>query len=189
MAVSKRKRDRWKKTAVKAREGKGVFSILNKVKPLRRAMKMMLSQKLVQTSDSINMFDLIILFAVHIMKGKSAEKAEEIMEVIGPTGYSGNTFRIEGVISAAMLAAIASIIAAIASFFKGMKEARDRGELTPEQEKAVDAASSALGAAEKGAGTVLAGFPLSGLPFSLSSGTTWLVIGGVAVAAYLITDG
>lgn len=182
---------RWKDTAAKAREGKGIAGLLNKIKPLRGFMRMILSQNGVATEKSISTFDLLLLFASKILRGRAQNEAKEIIAIVGErrnfetsNPYTDVLF---GEAAPAVLAAIASIITALSSFFKGMKEARDRGELDEAQAKAVDSAEDAINAASGGLGTAEVGYQNRLIPGALFSGANILIPVGIGVAVYLLT--
>lgn len=179
------KEQRWQRSAERARAGKYPWGILDKLKPLRVAMIMLLEQRGYKVSDSLSNFDLLLLFAQRVIGGRAGEKAAEIRKVVGPGAFDGG--KVYGVVTPALLTAIAGLVAAVATFFTGMQDLKRQGKLTPEQAAAVETAEQYVGSVKTGLGTVAAGSPFSSLPFNLAGATPFLLLAGAGLAAYLLT--
>lgn len=179
------KEERWIRSAKRAREGKYPWGILDKIQPLRVAMIMLLEQRGYKVSDSLSNFDLLLLFAQRVVGGSAGAKAAEIRKVVGPGAFDGG--KVYGVVTPALLTAIAGLVAAVATFFNGMKDLKRQGKLTPEQAAAVETAEQYVGSIQTGLGTVTAGSAFSNIPFNLAGATPFLLLAGAGLAAYLLT--
>lgn len=189
MGLLKTKEERWLETAAKAREGKGLVSILNQVKPLRTFMRTWLARVGQSTTPNISTFDLVLLFGKYVLSGKARENAIEILDIVGEKRLEGRNIQSElivGEIAPAVLAGIASIITAISSFFAAMKEKKEKGELNANEAAIVDQAEKVIQAGQTGLGTTAVGYGASGLPAFLFSQTGILLIGAAIAAGFLL---
>lgn len=142
-----RKEKRIEKLADKFRNDEGIGRLLNKLEPLRKAMRTLLSRKGVATAPNINMFDLALVFAENVIGGEAGAKAAEIRR-LAAKGFTGDVIIHDA--AGAILASIAAIVGGIVTFFKELKSQRDQGNLTPDQEKIVDQVEEGVDAAQRG---------------------------------------
>lgn len=158
------------------KDGGIVERLLKRVEPYRKGMEMLLAQKGVRVSAGLGILPLMLLFAERV-QGKNVSKIRQDLRISTVGNFEDSDGYVVGDLAATTVTLLTSIISGITTLFLKLKEQKDKGELNPAQEKAVEAAEKGVEAVQEGTGTANVGFGARKVPSKLQEAAPLIIIG------------